>query len=224
MVDCDCRCVHWCSCTCTCPVFSVWCMCWWTSVRVCSKQPSHCLQQVSRGVRPVPPPPPSGYGMARQCMCRGCGRWLTSQLLLLSSLNGCTSMTETQLSCFMSLRSRQNSGSSHCVPVRLHKAPSDCCSGGYSDCRNPSVPPPRFLPRNTFGSEARCAGLHVCIAIVLCSCCHTHRASGLVLQQYCSSTLVSVARLTFVKAVLLFSGGWRTYAEGLRETCEGRGK
>lgn len=159
--------------------------------RVCEfvQQPSHCLQQVSRGVRPVPPalptpcpPPPSGYGMARQCMCRGCGRWLTSQLLLLSSLNGCTSVTETQLSCFMSLHSRQDSDSSRCVPVRLHSVPSDCCSGGYSDRRNPSAPPPHFVPRNTFGSEARCAGLHVCVAIVLlCSCCHAHRASGPVL-------------------------------------------
>lgn len=122
------------------------------------------------------PPPPSGYGMARQCMCRGCGRWLTSQLLLLSSLNGCTSVTETRLSCFMSLHSRHNSGSSRCVPVRLHSAPSGCCSGGYSDCRNPSVPPPHF------GLEACCAGLHVCVAIVLlCSCCHAHQASGLVL-------------------------------------------
>lgn len=131
---------------------------------------------------PCTPPPPSGYGMARQCMCRGCGRWLTSQLLLLSSLNGCTSVTETQLSCFMSLHSQQDSGSSRCVPVRLHSAPSDCCSGGYSDCRNPSVPPPHFVPRNTFGSEARCAGLHVCVAIMLlCSCCHARRASGLVL-------------------------------------------
>lgn len=34
-----------------------------------------------------------GHGMARQCMCRGCGRWLKSQLLLPSSLKRCTSLT-----------------------------------------------------------------------------------------------------------------------------------
>lgn len=90
------------------------------------------------------------------------------------------------------------------------------------DCRNPPVPPPHFVPRNTLGSEARCTRLHVCAAIVLlCSCCHAHLASGLVLEQYCSSVFASVARLTFVKAVLLFAGGWRSDAEGLRETCEG---
>lgn len=182
MVDCDCATVGVCigaRARVLCPAFGA-CV----SGRVCGFVPNNHPIAYSKClvVFALYPPPPSGYGMARQCMCCGCGRWLTSQLLLLSSLNGCTSVTETQLSCFMSLHSRQNSGSSRCVPVRVHSVPSDCCLGGYLDCRNPSVPPPHFVPRNTFGSEARCAGLHVCVAIVLlCSCCHAHWASGLVL-------------------------------------------